>query len=342
MKNIILLRIIIWSLAGIGFACGSSDKKAETIAETTPEPTYAEAPVFNADSALAFVEQQVAFGPRVPGTPPQKVAADYFIKSFESYGAKVTTQEFTANTWDGKQVPLINIVASYYPEASRRILLAAHWDSRPFADKDDDRQEQAIDGANDGASGVGVLMEIARTLQQNSPPGVGIDIILFDGEDWGNDSNFQKYVETPAGQDSWWCLGSQYWGKNPHKPNYSAYYGILLDMVGGKNATFYREAYSMQTAPSIVEKVWRTASRIGYSGFFLPKNGGMVEDDHVYVNRYRKIPMIDIIPTDPATNSFGSFHHTHEDNMDIIGKETLQAVGQTVLQVLYDEGATLQ
>lgn len=334
---LLYLLVILFTFSG----CSTSESNKQEAPVSVPEPVTVEAPVFNADSAYSFVARQVAFGPRVPNTAAHQKAAEFFIKKFESYGANVISQDFQASTWDGKQVQLKNIIASFYPNASRRILLGAHWDSRPFADKDDERKDEPIDAANDGASGVGVLLEIARVLNESQPPGVGIDIILFDGEDWGNDATYQEYVPTPPGQDSWWCLGSQYWGKNPHTPNYTAYYGILLDMVGGKNATFYRESYSMQVAPSIVEKVWKTAARNGYSSFFVSKNGGMVEDDHVYVNRYRNIPMIDIIPTDASTNSFGSFHHTHDDNMEIIAPETLKAVGQTVLQVLYNEGAAM-
>lgn len=316
----------------------TSDASKETVETPVVEDTFVAAPAFNADSAYQFVATQISFGPRVPDTEASHRAGDYFIARLEAYGASVSTQEFQVTTFDGKTPQLRNIIASLYPEQGRRILLAAHYDSRPFADKDSVRQDEPIEGANDGASGVAVLLEIARVLHEseNKPP-VGVDIILFDGEDWGNDTAYQDYVPLPEGLESWWCLGSQYWGKNKHNPQYSAFYGILLDMVGGENAKFYREGYSMHFAPKIVQKVWDTAARLGHSDIFIPVNGASITDDHFFVNRYTNIPMIDIIPTDPATETFGDFHHTHADDLSNISQETLKAVGETVLHVLYNE-----
>ncbi|MEL7004958.1 MAG: M28 family peptidase [Bacteroidota bacterium] len=314
-----------------------TDKKKENAAEPDEEERVVSVPVFNSDSAYFFVQKQVNFGPRVPNTEAHQQTGDYLIDKFKSYGAFVQTQEFESQTFDNKTIQLRNIIASYSPEKTKRILLAAHWDSRPFADKDDERTDEAIDAANDGASGVAVLLEIARLLNNNVMPNVGVDMILFDGEDWGNDVDYQGNYPTPPGLDSWWCLGSQHWSKNKHRPNYSAYYGILLDMVGGKDAKFYIEGYSKQFAPSIVDKVWNRGVQLGHSRYFVRQNGGHITDDHYFVNQYAKIPMIDIIPTDPVTQSFGSFHHTHDDNMDIISRETLTAVGSTVMHVIYYE-----
>src|SRR5690606_17278509 len=165
------------------FSCGREKEKK---ANSTEKPArIVNVPTFNADSAYYFVQKQVDFGPRVPNTPAHRQAGDYFIKTLESFGAVVQVQEFESTTFDGKKLKLRNIIASYFPEKTKRILLAAHWDTRPFADKDDQNKEKPIDGANDGGSGVGVLLEIARVLKDNTPPEVGIDIILFDGEDWG-------------------------------------------------------------------------------------------------------------------------------------------------------------
>ncbi|TRX62775.1 M28 family peptidase [Fulvivirga sp. M361] len=315
-------------------SCNTSKEKT---VDVDAEEHVITVPLFNKDSAYAFVEYQVSMGPRVPSTTPHVKTGDWLVHKFRTYGAQVEEQNFEATSFDGKKMYLRNIIASYAPEKAKRILLAAHWDTRPFADKDNSRKDEAIDGANDGASGVGVLLEIARSIQQELPKGVGVDIILFDGEDWGNDVSFQKPVPLRDGWESWWCMGSQYWGKNPHKPNYSAYYGILLDMVGGKNARFFTEGYSRQIAPSIVKKVWDVASQIGYSNYFVRREGAAITDDHYFVHKYRNIPMIDIIPMDPESDSFGTFHHTHNDNMDIISKETLGAVGETLLYVLYHE-----
>lgn len=314
-------------------SCGRDrDQKKEP--ETPPKVVAV--PEFNADSAYFFIEEQVAFGPRVPNTTPHRKAGEYFIAALEKYGATVIAQDFTATTFDNQKLNLRNIIASFHPEKTKRILLAAHWDTRPFADKDSERRNAPFDGANDGASGVGVLLEIARVMSQHATPEVGIDIILFDGEDWGEKDGEQDTHPLPKGLAAWWCLGSQYWSKNKHKPNYSAYYGILLDMVGGKNAQFAREGYSMEYAPSVVDKIWKTASLLGYSHIFINQREGGITDDHRFVNEIAKIPMVDIVSYDPATG-FGDFHHTQKDNMELISKETLQAVGSTVLRVIYYE-----
>ncbi len=329
-----ILRLTI--LAILAISCDSNNK-------TTSEDKVSEnvkvlrAPSFNADSAYSFVKKQVDFGPRVPSTRPHIEAGDYLVSKLKSYGWEVTEQTFEATSFDYKLMALRNIIASYNPDATKRVLLAAHWDSRPFADKDTERKDEAILGANDGASGVGVLLEIARLLPNSDSLEIGVDIIFFDGEDWGNDSSHQKYTPVRDGWEEWWCIGSQYWSKNKHEKKYAAFYGILLDMVGGKNAKFYIEDYSNRTAPSIVDKVWGQASVLGYDRYFIRKPGGSITDDHYFVNKNTGIPMIDIIPMNPEDGSFGDFHHTHKDNMDIISKETLQAVGQTVITVLYNE-----
>lgn len=306
--------------------------------QKTTQPVVAQkevnVPVFNADSAYYFIQKQVDFGPRIPNTEAHKKAGDYFIARFKTYGATIKVQEFTATTFDNTRVNLRNIIASFNPEKKKRILLAAHWDTRPFADKDKEKPNATFDGANDGGSGVGVLLEVARLLHQQ-PADAGIDIILFDGEDWGERTG-SRAPALPANLEVWWCLGSQYWSKNKHIPNYSAYFGILLDMVGAKDARFGFEGYSLEYAPSVVDKVWKTAARLGFTSVFVNVKDGPVIDDHVFVNLNAKIPMIDIVSFD-EDGSFGDFHHTQKDNMDIIGKETLNAVGQTVVHVIYYE-----
>lgn len=294
-------------------------------------------PVFSGDSAYHFVQQQVDFGPRVPNSAAHQKTGDFLVRKLKEYGALVVEQSFSTESFDGQRLKLRNIIASFYPDKTKRILLAAHWDTRPFADKDREQPNAPFDGANDGASGVGVLLEVARLLHKSGGPTVGVDIILFDGEDWGEPENKQSAVALPKGQDSWWCLGSQYWAKNKHKSNYSAYYGILLDMVGGKNSTFYKEGYSQFYAPSVVEQVWTTAGNLGYSHLFSNADQGSVTDDHYYVTTLAKIPMIDIINFDPISKNFGASHHTTQDNMEGISKETLHLVGNTLLHVVYQE-----
>jgi glutaminyl-peptide cyclotransferase len=322
-----ILSILILALL---IGCGRDSQQTET---TTP-PKVVNVPAFNADSAYLFVKKQVDFGPRIPNTAAHKKAGDYFIAQLKTYGATVKIQEFTATTFDKQKVSLRNIIASFNPEKKKRVLLAAHWDTRPFADKDKEKPDATFDGANDGASGVGVLLEVARTISKQ-PTDVGIDIILFDGEDWGERTATQA-PPLPNGLESWWCLGSQHWVKNKHVGNYTAAFGILLDMVGGKGARFGFEEISLDYASGVVDKVWKTAAKSGFSNVFINEKDGQVIDDHLFVNVHARIPMADIISFD-AEGSFVDYHHTRKDNMDLISKETLKAVGQTVLQVIYYE-----
>lgn len=315
------------------FISCSVEKKQNEIRETP----ISYAPKFNADSAYSFVEKQVSFGPRVPGTASHSNASKYFEQKLTSYGWKVFVQNFNVTTFDNHSLQLKNIIASYKPELKRRVLLAAHWDTRPFADKDQVNKNATFDGANDGASGVAVLLEIARAMQDSISAPVGVDIIFFDGEDWGERDGEQDRVDLPKGLYSWWCLGSQHWSQNKYPKNYSAMYGILIDMVGARRAQFWKESGSMQYAPGVVNKVWNTGARLGYSDYFISKQVDAITDDHVFVNELGKIPMIDIVPYQPETGFFGSYHHTQSDNLAVISKETLLVVGNTLLQVIYSE-----
>jgi glutaminyl-peptide cyclotransferase len=323
-------------LAGLVALASCSGKRSDST-ETKPERVV-DVPRASADSAYHFVKKQVEFGPRVPNSATHQNAAAYFVETFKKYGAQVSVQEFQAKSFDGQKLNLKNIIASFYPEKQKRILLAAHWDTRPFADKDKEKPNAPFDGANDGASGVGVLLEIARVLKSAKAPDVGIDIILFDGEDWGEPEGAQSADQLPSGYKEWWCLGSQYWSMHKHKPGYSAYYGILLDMVGAHDAKFYREGTSLQFAPTVVERVWKRAAKLGYSHVFVPQNVQSILDDHYFVSSTGKIPMIDIIHHEPASsNFFGDFHHTRKDNMELISAQKLQIVADVVLNVVYYE-----
>lgn len=327
MRPYFLVAVILF----LGSCGGEKDKKKPTEAPGK----VVQVPLFNADSAYFFIQKQVDFGPRIPNTTAHVKAGNYLVNQFKKYGAVVIEQPFSATTFDNQRVALRNIIASFNPEKQKRILLAAHWDTRPFADKDTEKPNATFDGANDGGSGVGILLEMSRLISQTSPE-VGVDIILFDGEDWGEKNNQPRPHQLPNGYTEWWCLGSQYWSKNKHKANYSAYYGILLDMVGGKNALFAREGYSLNYAPSVQDKVWKAASQLGFAHIFINQTTSEITDDHKFVNEVGKIPMIDIINFDPGSG-FGDFHHTRKDNMDIISKETLEAVGKTLMHVVYYE-----
>lgn len=311
-------------------SCGDRKQKEESKPGSS---AVVEVPPFNADSALAFVRAQVSFGPRIPNTQAHRQAGDFIIEKLKGYGAKVHVQEFEAESFDGQKLRLRNIIGSFRPELQKRIILAAHWDTRPFSDKDPSAPNKPFEGANDGASGVAVLLEIARHL--NTQPQVGIDIIFFDGEDWGEPDG--TTMPKPPGLDSWYCLGSQHWSKSKHLPAYRAYFGILLDMVGGKDAQFFQEGTSMVYAPKVVDKVWSAAARLGYSSTFVTQREAPITDDHLFVNELGGIPMIDITPFEAGYGYFGRNHHTQQDNVVNISPKTLGIVGQVVMQVIYKE-----
>lgn len=318
---------------GLLYACKSNSNQTTTSEPTQQVSVLSPSPVFNADSAYAFVQKQVDFGPRVPNTAAHQKCGAYLVHTLKQYGLTVTEQNFVATTHDGKKLNSKNIIGAYNPQAKKRILLAAHWDSRPFATEDAVDKTKPVMGANDGASGVGVLLELARTLSiQEKKMDLGVDIIFFDAEDWGNS---EEATDAYGG----FCLGSQYWAAKKHIENYTAHYGILLDMVGAKNATFQKEGYSVQFADDIVKKVWNTATQLGFSNYFINQNGPAITDDHVPVNQIAKIPMIDIIHTrmNNPSHTFFDAWHTAQDDMSVIDTTTLKAVGQTLIQVLYQE-----
>lgn len=311
-------------------SCGSNNKSAGATKSTEQQ---VKAPEFDADSAYQYVKAQVDFGPRVPNTSEHVACGNYLAKKLADFGAAVTNQYADLIGYDGKILKARNIIGSYNPENKKRILLFAHWDTRPWADNDPDEKNHhtPILGANDGASGVGALLEIARLINKKQPE-LGIDIIFFDAEDYGA-PEFYKGEH----KEEYWCLGTQYWAKNPHVQGYNARFGILFDMVGGKSATFYKESYSNKYAKDVVKKVWEKANSLGYGNYFINEDGGAVTDDHLFVNTIARIPSIDIIPSDQKDGGFGSFWHTLNDSMDVIDKSTLKAVGQTVLEVIYNE-----
>lgn len=293
------------------------------------------APPFNADSAFKFVEHQVNFGPRVPGSKAHSSCATWLKTKLTNYGGEVTIQKFKTRTYDNVTRNGKNIIAAFNADATKRIILMAHWDSRPFADHDDDTNlhNTPIDGANDGASGVGVFIEMARQFSIKKPS-VGVDIILFDLEDWGPPHDMDITYE-----EEYWGLGSQYWAKNPHKYGYSAVFGILLDMVGAKDIEFRREYYSNREAAFVVDLVWNTAADMGYNNVFIDEPGGQITDDHYFVNKYANIPSIDIIHLDPNSKNRSFFEHWHtvNDNIKSIDKQSLQIVGDVLINVVYNE-----
>ncbi len=322
--------------------CGASPGKQQGVKTEQPQKVQSVVepavvvPIFDADSAYSFIEAQVGFGPRVPGTTTHRKCADYLVAKLESYGATVVTQDVDLKAYNGDILKACNIIAQFQPGKQQRVMLCAHWDTRPWADSDPDKANhyKPLPGANDGGSGVGVLLEIARHLA-NVKSNVGVDIVLFDAEDYGlheNDSHLWNKNRHS------WALGSQYWSINPHSPGYSAKYGILLDIVGAPDSKFMYEGYSTRFANDVVTKVWQYADKLGYDNYFVDEDGGTITDDHYYVNTILGLPCIDIINCDPdSPNGFGPYHHTMKDDMDWIDKSTLKAVGQTVMTVIYNE-----
>jgi len=313
------------------FTACRNDPPQPATPQTPPKPsvTPVAIPLFNADSALWYVQKQVNFGPRVPNTEAHRRCAAWLVAELRSQGLTVIEQKFSAQHFKGTTFQCVNIIGQYKPELPRRILLAAHWDSRFMADQDTKDVNKPILGADDGGSGVGILLELARTLQ-NNPVDIGVDIVLFDAEDQGNDADDgQDHSQT-------WCLGAQHWAKNLHKPGYSPLYGILLDMVGGANPRFAKEGISRQAAPGIVDRVWRQAANLGYSNVFVNEDGAAITDDHYFVVQLARIPMIDIISRPGQTESgFVPHWHTHADDMKAIDKNTLDMVGKVVTNCVY-------
>ena len=340
MKITVGVAVAMLAVVGLHYY-KDAHKKVELVEEIDEvEKADPVGPVFNADSAYAFTKAQCDFGPRNMNSRGHDLCGEWIVNKFREYGCKVTTQRVNLTGYDGSTLRSCNIMASINPEATTRILLCAHWDSRPWADNDPDQSnwKKPIIAANDAASGVAVMLELARIINNGKAekalrPQLGVDFVCFDAEDWGT----PQWADVPDDADSW-ALGAQYWSKNLPQ-GYEARYGILLDMVGGVGAQFFQEGISLQYAPEIVKKVWRSAREVGFGSYFPKRMGGMVTDDHVPVNRYAKIPTIDIIPFYPdcKQSGFGPTWHTLADNMENIDRNTLRAVGQTLVQVIYKE-----
>jgi Peptidase family M28 len=337
----IQLLFILFAIIGLS-GCKEKPSAPKTNPPKPPkEEIIFNAPDFNGQSAFDFVAAQVEFGPRVPGSESHEKCKLWLQEQMEAFAgdSNVVIQQGKARLFNNKIINLQNIIVQFNPHIKKRILLMAHWDTRMFADHDPDKgkRKQPVLGANDGGSGVGILLEVARVLNSNPLKNIGVDIILFDAEDQGTPDN----MGYNKGRDSYltWCLGSQFWSKNKHRNDASYKYGILLDMVGDKEAIFPKEGYSRQYASRIVKEVWQEAKKAGYGNYFVSKNGNEITDDHYFVNTLANIPSIDVIHYNSAGGGFGKTWHTHDDNMNNISESTLKAVGQTVLRMLYKEEA---
>lgn len=320
MKRISFIKVL--ALAGICmtlfFSCGAAKEKTSDTISLQPGADENAKSSFSPDSAYHYVETQVGFCPRVPGTEAHKLCGDWLAAKLKSFGTDVTEQTASLITFDGTRIPMRNIFARVNPNTENRILLLAHWDCRPWADHDPDpaKRNNPVDGANDGASGTAVILELARVLSQESN-GVGFDILFCDAEDWGEESN-----------DDSWALGARYFVENPISDGYMPSAAILLDMVGAQDATFMREYYSQLSNPALADRIWAIASSLGYDKLFVNKMGSAINDDHVELIK-GGIPAIDIIDYRDGSGFYDGWH-TSSDNLDAISKETLGAVGNVL------------
>lgn len=302
-------------------ACSSSGSGKGDVAESTSQ-----AAAFNADSAYSYIADQVSFGPRVPETAAHVACHDYLVGKLESFGFDVEQLDTVFLSPNGETVPIRNIYAEINQDSPRKVMLVAHYDTRPWADRDDDpgAYNTPIDGANDGGSGVGVILEIARNAKNAATP-IGLQVLLVDYEDSG----------TYSGDDREWCLGSQAYAASLTPLSERPRYAIVLDMVGGRGATFPREYFSNAYARGVVDRVWGAAARIGQSSRFPDRVGGAINDDHIPLIE-AGIPTIDIVESaNPATGSFNPTWHTLDDTLENIDKATLQAVGDVVTEAIY-------
>lgn len=333
MKRIILAIAALAVLA----SCKSNTQQKQNAGNEQEQVDHGmpACPEFVADSAMSFINAQCSFGPRVTGTEAHRLCGDYIVSKFKEFGTEVTEQTMELTAYDGTKLPGRNIIASINPDAKQRLMFCAHWDCRPWADNDRDEANHhtPILAANDAASGVAVMLEMARMIQQNEME-MGVDFICFDAEDWG----MPQWEDREESGDGGWCLGSKYWAQHPHISGYWAQFGVLLDMVGGRGATFARESYSDYYAQPVVDMTWDVASRLGYGNIFQNREGGAVTDDHVQVNQFSGIPCIDIIPNCQGAvgSSFGPTWHTVNDTPENIDPAVLKAVGQTLLQLIFN------
>lgn len=326
----------VWAMvlaAAVVMAACAGRKGGDGVAGDAEGSPALTAPVdADADSLYSLVGAQVGFGPRVPGSAAHGECRRFIAGRLAAYGVdSVTVQAAPVTTWRGEKLTAYNILGRVNPQASDRILLLAHYDTRPWADEDprEENRSTPIDGANDGASGVAVLLEIARKLKEAPLDSIGVDLLFVDLEDSG---------QSGAGDEESWCLGTQKWVEDmPYTSIDTPRYGVLLDMVGGDGAIFMREHISQSYAKGIVDKVWAVAAASGYGRRFPNSMGGSVIDDHLHINR-AGIPCIDIIESyNQYTGSFNPTWHTTADNLASIDRETLRIVAQVMLTLLYRE-----
>jgi glutaminyl-peptide cyclotransferase len=295
-----------------GASCAGDEKAADAAAAVTTTE-------FSGETALGYVKAQLDFGSRVPGSQAHSRAGEWLVAQFRERADTVIEQRWTHRTIDGKSLPMRNVLARFKPDATRRLLFLAHWDSRPVSDAAEDPAQRSIPvpGANDGASGVAVLLALADALKA-TPPEVGIDLLLVDGEDYGN---FTTNTDV--------LIGSTHFAANPPSPDYAIEYGVLLDMIGDADLRIPYEEHSINAAPNVVQKVWAKAQAMGYGGIFVPQNMGPVTDDHIPLLR-KGWKVINVIDIDYCC------HHKPTDTIDKVSARSLKIVGDVMLSLIRD------
>ena len=278
---------------------------------------------FDGAAALEAVQAQVAFGARVPGTEAHARAADWLEAELRRRADTVIVQRWTHNTADGRSLPMRNILARFRPTEARRVLYLAHWDSRPVADSDPDpaKRRAPVLGANDGGSGVAILLGVAEALARRAPE-VGVDLLLVDGEDYGD---FETNTDV--------LIGSRYFAERLPESGYAPLFGVLWDMVGDEAPVFEQEAHSVRGAPEVVQRVWSTAQRLGHGAVFTNRSGLAITDDHVPLLA-KGLRVIDVIDLDYP------WHHTVADTPDRVSQQTLQLVGDVAVALIRELTAT--
>lgn len=333
ISKVLFLVLCLFQLHSCQFF--SSKEESSSNGDTSVQPIEASYLQFDENLAYNYIDKQVSFGPRVPSTMGHKACADWILATLKIMTDTAYIQEFESITYDSKKHKGKNIIAQLNPKNPNRILLCAHWDTRPIADHDPKNPVGPILGANDAGSGVGVILALLKNFKEK-PITLGIDIVFFDLEDYGQPENSGL---TPM--ENSWCLGSQYWAKNT-KHEFLPRWGILLDMVGGKDATFLKEETSMNYASNLLNRVWNHGQKLGFEKHFLSEPMGAITDDHLFVNTLAGIPTIDIIHYKLNNGGFADYWHTHDDNMSSVDKSTLKAVGKTLLNTIYEEDKYMQ
>jgi hypothetical protein len=290
---------------------------------------------FKGDSALAYARTQVSFGPRVPGSAGHERAGDWIVAQMRARADTVEVQAWKHVTQRGATLPLRNVIARFRPGLSQRVLYLTHWDTRPTADQDRNlgARQRPIPGANDGASGVGLLIALADALKK-TPPNVGVDLLFVDGEDWGT---FEDWSDTTKNKDV--LIGSKYFADHL-PPKYAPMFGVLFDMIGDRSLQIYQEGTSVESAPEVVARVWATAKELGYEKYFIPEAHGPVTDDHLPLIR-KGLRVIDVLDIDYCSDGGTgceqderNLHHTLQDTIDKISAQSLQIVGDVALMLL--------